>query len=161
MSGIQYEVNPMWKFLRDNFGFGEAFSFFGPYAGASIKVRVIDQFTVESSMDLVLTNTNYVGTHFGGSLYSMCDPFYMFLLMQNLGPDYIVWDKSASIDFLRPGRGLVKATFHVSAEEIESIREIVKEKRKMDWSTDCEILDQEGKSVARLHKVIYVRRAMR
>ncbi|MBL8018418.1 MAG: YiiD C-terminal domain-containing protein [Leptospirales bacterium] len=161
MSGIEYEVNPMWKFLRDNFGFAEAFTFFGPYAGANIKVRVIDQYTVESSMDLVLTNTNYVGTHFGGSLYSMCDPFYMFLLMQNLGPEYIVWDKSASIDFLRPGKGLVKATFHVSAEEIDRIRAVVKEKRKMDWSTDCEILDQEGKQIARLHKVIYVRRGMR
>jgi len=160
MSGNEYNVDPHWKFLHATYGFADAFAFFGPYAGASIKVNVIDKYTVESSMDLVMTNTNYVGTHFGGSLYSMCDPFYMFILMENLGPDYIVWDKSACIDFVKPGRGRVTARFHISPDEIESIKKTVKEKRKTDWETQCEVLDEKNKIVARLKKVLYVRRAI-
>jgi hypothetical protein len=37
------------------------------------------------------------GTHFGGSLYAMCDPFFVFIITMNLGDKYIVWDKSATI----------------------------------------------------------------
>ena len=158
MTGIDYQVNPLWQFLRETYGFEKAFASFGPYAGASIRVEIVDSNTIVSSMDLVMTNTNYVGSHFGGSLYSMCDPFYMFILMENLGPDYIVWDKSASIDFIRPGRGLVRARFHISKEEIEKIRDQVAKNRKMDWTADCEILDESGTVVARVHKVLYVRK---
>jgi hypothetical protein len=64
-------------------------------------------------MGLTRYNRNYVGTQFGGSLYSMVDPFYMLMLMENLGRDYIVWDKAASIDFISPGKGPVYAEFHV------------------------------------------------
>ena len=107
-----------------------------------------------------MTNTNYVGAHFGGSLYSMCDPIYMFLLMEHLGKDYIVWDKSATIHFLRPGRGKVIATFRVSPQEIEDIRSIIKKKRKMDWIRQVKILDEDGNVVAELEKTIYIRRAI-
>ena len=67
-------------------------------------------------------NRNYVGTHFGGSLYAMTDPFYMLMLIQILGPGYIVWDKSASIKFVKPGRGSVTADFHVTNEFVEEIK---------------------------------------
>ncbi len=158
MSRLNYEVSPMWKFLQGHCGMEEAFSVFGPYEGANIKVKRTDPYTLESSMQLVLRNTNYVGTHFGGSLYSMCDPFFMFLLIENLGEGYIVWDKSASIDFLRPGKGLVKAVFHIPPEELRKIKEEVDEKKKMDWSTRCEIIDEEGKQVAEVKKVLYIRK---
>jgi hypothetical protein len=35
-------------------------------------------------------NRNYVGTHFGGNLFAMTDPFWMLLLMHCLGRDYYV-----------------------------------------------------------------------
>jgi len=65
---------------------------------AGIRVRRIsaDFQTIDVEMPLRFWNRNYVGTHFGGSLYSMCDPFFMVMLMENLGPDYIVWDKAAT-----------------------------------------------------------------
>ncbi len=66
-----------------------AFQMFGPYRGAAIFPKIIDRNTVFVTMPLVVLNTNCVGTHFGGSLYSMCDPFYMFLLLENLGTDYV------------------------------------------------------------------------
>lgn len=158
MAGIDFEVNPLWHFLQERYGFEDAFRFFGPYSGASIKVSVVDDFTIESSMDLVMTNTNYVGTHFGGSLYSMCDPFYMFILMKNLGEHYVVWDKAATIRFLRPGRGLVRARFHIPLEEIARIKAEVAKNRKMDWIQTCEVIDSNGKVVASVDKVLYVRR---
>lgn len=157
MAGIEYEVNPLWNFLQGHYGFEAAFKFFGPYAGASIQVKVVDDYTIESSMDLVMTNTNYVGTHFGGSLYSMCDPFYMFILMKNLGPSYVVWDKAATIRFLRPGRGLVRARFHIDPAEIEEIKTRTAASRKMDWTRTCEVVDSAGKVVASVDKVLYVR----
>jgi acyl-coenzyme A thioesterase PaaI-like protein len=86
-------------------------SAYPPYLGAGVRVTSIspDVRTVEVEMPLTPLNRNYVGTHFGGSLYSMCDPFFMLILMENLGPDYVVWDKSATVHFLRPGRGKVRA----------------------------------------------------
>jgi acyl-coenzyme A thioesterase PaaI-like protein len=94
-----------------------------PYLGAGVRVTHIakDLRRFDVSMPLRFYNRNYVGTQFGGSLYSLCDPFYMLMVFDALGDGYVVWDKAASILFVRPGRGRVHATFEVSAEEIKRI----------------------------------------
>ena len=78
-----------------------------PYLGAGIRVVQIsgDFREVIVAMKLRWYNRNYVGTHFGGSLSAMTDPFFMLMLLNILGNDYIVWDQAARIQFLRPGRG--------------------------------------------------------
>src|SRR5690348_6576989 len=98
--------------------------FYPPYLGAGVRVtHVSDDFrTVKVEMPLRFYNKNYVGTHFGGSLYSMCDPFLMLMLIQILGKDYIVWDKAATIRFRKPGKGLVKATFEIPAQRVAEIK---------------------------------------
>lgn len=161
MKPVEYEVHPHWKFLSEYYGMETAFSLFGPYVGAAVKIHILDKNTVESVMELIPTNTNYVGTHFGGSLYSMCDPFFMFILIENLGPDYIVWDKGATIDFVKPGRGTVRARFQISAEEIEDIRKVVKEKRKTEREYLCEVRDEAGTLIAKVKKLLYIRRILR
>lgn len=161
MRKLEQEVFPRWAKLSAEYSFDRAFEHFGPYAGANIKVRTIDEHTVESSMQLVETNTNYVGTHFGGSLYSMCDPFFMFLLMNNLGEGYIVWDKAATIDFIQPGTGTVTARFHIPAEEIERIKTELVIVRKMDRIFMCEVRDEAGEIVARMSKTLYIRKMKR
>ncbi|MBW4935884.1 DUF4442 domain-containing protein [Marinobacter sp. F4206] len=132
---------------------------FGPYLGAGVKVtHIADDFsTATVEMRQHWFNTNYVGTHFGGSLYSMVDPLYMLLLMRRLGNDYIVWDKSASIEFVRPGKGTVTAHFDLTAVRLEEIRRKTEggEKYLPEW--DVEITDESGELVARVHKVLYVR----
>ncbi|MBE7439460.1 MAG: YiiD C-terminal domain-containing protein [Spirochaetales bacterium] len=155
-----FNVFPLWKFLQDEFGFDESFHVFGPFLGASIRPRTIDPCTIEVFMPLVLNNTNYVGTHFGGSLYSMCDPWYMAILIRNLGPDYIVWDKSARIEFVRPGRGTVSAQFHVSPEEMAEIKEIVAKDRKTIRHYNTRVVDENNQVVALVEKEIYIRRKM-
>jgi acyl-coenzyme A thioesterase PaaI-like protein len=135
-------------------------NWYPPYLGAGIKVTdANDTLTrFEVSMKQTRWNTNIVGVHFGGSLYSMCDPFFMWILMENLGKDYVVWDKAASIRFRRPGRGTVKATFEISPEVIQAIREEIDQVGKKDYHFHAVITDETGTIVAEVEKVVYVRK---
>lgn len=160
MKEPQYGVNPLWKFLTENYEIGETFSLFGPYNGANIKISEgpYPGKSIVSSMELIPGNLNYVGTHFGGSLYSMCDPFFMLLLIRALGDGYIVWDKSATIDFLKPGYGKVSAMFYIPDEEIENIKKELDAKRKMDKEYFVDVKDENGQIVARVKKILYIRK---
>ena len=130
-----------------------------PYIGAGVRVKASpDLRTVEVRMRLRWWNRNYVGTHFGGSLYTMCDPFFMLILMEALGRGYVVWDKTATIRFRRPGRGLVKATFHIPQENIDEIRAAADAGGKVEPVFTVEVMDEEGKIVAEVEKLLYVRR---
>jgi acyl-coenzyme A thioesterase PaaI-like protein len=91
-------------------------NFYPSLMGAGIRSRSIDERTVAVEMKLNIFNRNIVGVHFGGSLYAMCDPWFMLILMRLLGDHYTVWDKAASIQFRRPGRGTVKARFQIPRE---------------------------------------------
>lgn len=113
---------------------------------------------IEVEMKLRFWNRNYVGTHYGGSLYSMCDPFFMLILMRKLGKDYIVWDKSAQIKFVKPGSGKVKARFHVPDEKIQSIKEELEAKKKADYEFEVSVTDEQNNIVAEVKKLIYVRK---
>ena len=98
--------------------------FWPPYLGAGIDIRSYDRpfNNIVVGMKLRRRNVHYVGTHFGGNLYSMCDPWFMFILMKHLGADCIIWDRSATIDFIKPGTGLVTARFAISMSRIADIR---------------------------------------
>ena len=134
-----------------------------PYLGAGVRVtRMSDDFhDVEVEMPLRFYNRNYVGTHFGGSLYSMVDPFYMLMLMNILGPDYIVWDKAASIRFKKPGKGVMKASFHLSEEKISEIRAAADTQPKVEPQFQVIVKDAEGNVVAEVDKLLYVKKKTR
>jgi len=138
-------------------------SFYPPYLGAGIRVSHIGEGyrTFVVRMKLSFFNRNYVGTHFGGSLYSMCDPFYMLILIENLGRGYEVWDKSASIRFRRPGRGTVTARFHLSEEEIEEIRQTADREGKAEPRLSVDVVDEQGEVVAQVEKLLHVRKKER
>ncbi|MCW2924679.1 MAG: hypothetical protein JWM98_2083 [Thermoleophilia bacterium] len=100
---------------------------------------------------------NYVGTTFGGSLYGVVDPFFMLMLIQRLGPEYVVWDKAASIRFLRPGRTTLHATFTVDDAEVDAIRAAVADGGgRVDRTYEVELVDVNGLAHARVEKVLYV-----
>src|SRR5690606_41168352 len=98
--------------LRQKF-LEKAIRFYGPFLGAAVRPGEIskDYRYVKVEMGLTFYNRNYMGTQFGGSLYSMVDPWYMLMLMKNRGPGYIVWDKAATISFRQRGQGRVSAEF--------------------------------------------------
>ena len=135
-------------------------NWYRPYKGAGIKIRhLADDFssaTVE--MPLRRFNKNYVGVHFGGSLYSMVDPFHMLLVMNQLGSDYVVWDIEATIKFIAPGRGTVTAHFEISKEELEDIRDNTKNNEKYLPTFNVNILAEDGTVVAQAQKTLYVRK---
>ena len=133
---------------------------YGPYLGAGVRVRhIADDFSeIKVAMPLRWYNRNYVGTHFGGSLYSMTDPFFMLMLIQRLGPDYIVWDKAANIEFLRPGRGCVQATLSLDDERLEEVRANINGTQPYTPTWPVDVVDEQGKLVARVQKTLYVRR---
>ena len=132
---------------------------FPPYLGAGIRVTGYDEshtwFDVE--MDLTPWNKNYVGVHFGGSLYSMCDPFFMMILMHNLGNDYVVWDRAAEIQFKRPGQTKVHARFELSPERIAELAAEAKENRVIQPVFRVDVLDTTNRAVARVSKTIYIK----
>lgn len=136
------------------------FNIYPPYVGAGIRVDEIadDYRSMRVSMKLRVFNRNYVGTHFGGSLYSMVDPHLMLLLMNRLGGDYVVWDQAATIRFLKPGRGTVRAHFTVSDAEVRAIEEATAQGAAHRPTWDVDIVDAEGDVVASVHKTLYVRR---
>ena len=131
-----------------------------PFLGAGIRViEVSDDITsVKVQMKLKSMNKNYVGTHFGGSLYSMTDPFYMLMLIHNLGKDYVVWDKGASINFKKPARGKVVATFCLTKEKIEEIKSLADNNPKVEPKFMVHILNTSGEVVAEVEKLLYVKR---
>jgi acyl-coenzyme A thioesterase PaaI-like protein len=130
-----------------------------PFLGAGIRVRRIAEDWTEAVVELRqgLLNRNYVGTHYGGSLFSMTDPFYALMLMHLLGERYLVWDQSASIEFVAPGRGTVRAVFKLSRERVEAIRAQAESGAKVLPEFDVEIRDGDGALVARVRKTVYVR----
>jgi acyl-coenzyme A thioesterase PaaI-like protein len=130
-----------------------------PYLGAGVRVRAsADLRTFDVRMTLRWWNRNYVGTHFGGSLYTMCDPFYMLILFEQLGRDYIVWDKAATIRFRRPGKGTVRALFQIPPERIDEIRAAADRDGKVEPVFTVEVRDEKGDLVAEVEKLLYVRR---
>jgi len=130
-----------------------------PYLGAGIRVRATpDLCAFDVRMKLHWWNRNYVGTHFGGSLYSMCDPYFMLILIEQLGRGYVVWDKAATIRFRRPGKGTMHATFHVPPEKVEEIRAAADRGGKVEPVFTVEVRDGEGNLVAEVEKLLYVRR---
>lgn len=135
-------------------------NFWPPYLGAGIRVTEIapDYRRVCVEMRLRFWNKNYVGTHYGGSLYSMCDPFFMLILIENLGRDYIVWDKAASIRFKKPGKGRVRAEFSISNETIDEIKKTLQNGGKMERNFLAQVIDEQGDCVAEVDKLLYIRR---
>jgi acyl-coenzyme A thioesterase PaaI-like protein len=136
------------------------FNLWGPLLGAGIRMdRVSSNYReIDVSMTLHFWNRNYVGTHYGGSLYSMTDPFYAVMLIENLGPDYIVWDKAANIRFLRPGRGRVFAEFRLTEEMLNDIRQQANNGKSVEPEFAVQVLNEEGLVVADVQKTLYVRR---
>lgn len=131
-----------------------------PYLGAGIQVTHIsdDYRIIDVQMKLRWYNRNYVGTHFGGSLFAMTDPFYMLALMNILGNQYLVWDKGADIDFIKPGAGTVFVKFEVTESMLQDIYQHTDSGDKYIPTYPVTIIDEQGETVAKVNKRIYIRR---
>src|SRR6516225_169831 len=136
------------------------FNFWPPFRAAGIRVREIApdfrSATVELRMKLL--NRNYVGTHFGGSLFSMTDPFFMILMMKNLGPEYVGWDNQGTVRFLKPARGTVTARFRIPEERVDEARRATANGEKFEPVFRVDIVDEQGVTVADVEKTLHIRK---
>ncbi len=146
-------MNSFWLRLRERL-----INFYPPLLGAGIRSRTIDELTIHVEMKLTALNRNIVGVHFGGSLYAMCDPWFMLIMMRALGPDYIVWDKAASIKFVSPGRGTVNAIFQIPQERVNEIRAAADRGEKIEPTFSVDVLGEQGQVIAHVEKLLYVRK---
>jgi hypothetical protein len=106
-------------------------------------------------------NRNYVKTHFGGSLYAMTDPFFMLMLIHILGKEFVVWDKAAHIDFVKPSAGTVTARFLIKEGQIEDIINSTSGGQKYFPEFSVDIVNEAGDKVAHVAKTLYIRRRVR
>jgi acyl-coenzyme A thioesterase PaaI-like protein len=149
-------VNSRWQRLRLRL----LLSLYPPYLGAGVRVSHVasDFRSIEVRMGLHWWNKNYVGTHFGGSLFAMADPFFMIMLIELLGPGYVVWDKAGTVRFRRPGRGTVRARFEIPPGRVDEIRRAVDSGARVEPTFAVAIVDEQGEVVAEIEKLLSVRK---
>jgi len=113
---------------------------------------------VDCDLTLRWYNRNYVGTHFGGSLFAMTDAFYMLMLMAILGKDYYVWDQKATIEFISPGRGVVNCKFRITEAVLAEIYAKTESGEKYLPEFVVDITNAQNELVARVTKTLYIRK---
>lgn len=131
-----------------------------PFLFSGVRIKHISPDFRHARIKLVKTpfNTNYFGTQFGGSMFSMVDPFWVFMVYRNLGPGYVVWDRRGEIDFESPGRTALHAEMTLNQETITELRERADSgERVLHWF-ELELLDDSRAVVAKVRKQVYVRR---
>ena len=143
-----------------SWGFRNGLNVWPCYWGTGGKVTYLSGDWREARVSLRLSprTRNYVGTIFGGSLYGAVDPIYMLMLLKILGPEYVVWDKSAAIRFKKPGKGKLEAHFLLTEEEIAGIREAAAREKSIDRVYTVEFKDAAGTVYASIEKTIYIKR---
>ena len=135
-------------------------SLWPPFLFSGIRVKILskDFRHIRTTLKLRFYTANFVGTQFGGSLFAMTDPPYMIMLIKNLGPQYSIWDKSATIRYLKPGRTHVTAEFILTEDDLNEIRTQLQDKDRIIWERTVQIKDLNGEVVAEVDKVISIKK---
>ncbi len=158
---IETNPDPLWKFFGTFLKPEIFFSIYPPFLAMGIRVTSVshDYRSMRVELKLNFINKNYVGTHFGGALFSMTDPFYMLMLLKNLGENYIVWDKKASIDFIKATKEDVFAEFLLSEDDINHIIKELEFKKSIEKEFFVEVRENKtNQTIAKVHKILYIRK---
>lgn len=136
------------------------FNLYPAYRLGGGKVRYIrsDWQEIRATVPLSWRTRNYVGTIFGGSMYAAVDPLYMMMLIKCLGEEYTVWDRSARIEFVKPGESTLYARCTIPDEELRTIRRRLEEESSLDRTYEVDLVDADGTVRATVEKTVYVRR---
>ncbi len=128
------------------------------FAGVRVRHLSDDFQTAKVELRLGLLNRNYVGTAFGGTLYAMTDPFFMIMMLRQLGPGFVVWDRAGAVRYLKPGRGVITADFALPETEVERVRAALQNSNKLDQMYSVDLRDAQGELVAQVEKTLYIRK---
>lgn len=124
--------------------------------GAKITYLATDFKEIHIKLPLSWRTRNYVGTIFGGSMFSATDVLYFLLVLKNLGEDYIVWDKASCIRFKKPGKGTLYTKAVLSDEEIELMKTELLNTDKIDRVYFLDLIDETGDICASIEKTIHI-----
>ncbi|RKF03038.1 acyl-coenzyme A thioesterase PaaI-like protein [Tenacibaculum lutimaris] len=147
------------KFFKKSTIFKYGFNLSPMYKRSTGKIIYVsdDLLNVKVKIPVSYKNKNYVGSIFGGSLFSATDPIYMIQLINILGNDYVVWDKSSSIKFIKPVYEDGFIDFIFSTDEIEEIKKRVEVEKKIDLIKELEIVSKDKSTVfTKIDKTIYI-----
>ena len=147
------------KFLSKAKLFKIGFNLSPMYRRSTAKIDHVsaDLMNVRVKLPISYKNRNYVNSIFGGSMFSAVDPIPMVQLMNLIGEDYVVWDKSAQISFKRPAKENLYADFNYSQEELEEITSRVKKENEIEIIKTSLLTNRGGDKVyCEVHKTIYV-----
>ncbi|CAM3497514.1 DUF4442 domain-containing protein [Flavobacterium gelidilacus] len=146
------------KFFKQATLFKTMFNLSPMYKRSCGKITFVsdDLFLVKVKIKLSYKNRNYVGSMFGGSLFSATDPIYMIQLMHILGNDYVVWDKSSEIRFKKPAYENAYVVFEFSKEEIDTIIRQVALNQEFNYTKNLIITDKNGAVFTDLNKTLYI-----
>lgn len=153
-------TTPFGKLVKDTRVYRHGMNLWPPFWGAGVHIAEIapDWSKVVVQLRWRRTTRNAVGTQFGGSVFAMTDPFWMIMLLHELGRDHVVWDKAAEIDFVNPGRTRLTATFEIGPAVIDEIRTAAADNSKVLRWFDLDVVDDDGTVVAHIRKQVYIRR---
>ena len=145
-----------WKSRLERWGF----NLFPAVLATGMRITYIasDHREVRIRLPLSWRTRNYVGTIFGGSIYAATDPIYAVMLMKLLGPNFVVWDKAANIQFKKPGRSTLYANFKLEESELETIRLALETQPSVNRVYTVDLADKTGLVCATVEKTLYVRR---
>lgn len=136
------------------------YNFIPAYRGTGGRITFIaDDFTeIRVRLPLNWRTRNYVGTIFGGSMFGAVDPLYMVMLIRTLGPGYVVWDKSASIRFRKPGRAQLRARCVLTENDLAEIRDKLESTESIERSFTIDLTDEKGEVCATVTKLIHIKK---
>lgn len=134
------------------------FNFFPAYRRTGARIFFIsDDFReVHIKLSLSWKTRNYVGSVFGGCIYGALDPIYMVQLINLLGSNYVVWDKSAAVRFIKPVKRTVYSRFLITDEILEKIIAAVESRKKCEMDFVSRFEDEEGTVYAEVTKTLYI-----
>jgi acyl-coenzyme A thioesterase PaaI-like protein len=157
---MSQEKHPLQAVMTSHAGMRRMLNLWPPFLFSGISVREIskDFRLAKVRLKKRRLTSNYVGTLFGGSLFAMTDPFYMVMILKNLGSGYIVWDKRSEIEYVAPGKSTVFAEFEVKESDLNEIKQEVAVAGKFLKWFEVDIKTSDGTVVAIVKKQIYIRK---
>ena len=116
-----------------------------------------DLLNVRIKLPISYKNRNYVNSIFGGSMFAAVDPIPMVQLINLLDDSYVVWDKSAEIQFKKPAREHLYADFNYSIEELDSIKNKVNQENEIEIIKDTALTNKDRTiTYCKVQKTIYI-----
>ncbi|MGH9650515.1 MAG: PaaI family thioesterase [Terriglobales bacterium] len=136
------------------------FNWYPAYRRTGARIVYLSEDLMEARVRLPLNRAtrNVHGGIFGGAMYAAVDPLQAVMLATHLGPDYLVWTKTAKIEFRRQARSGLLAHARIHRSELEEIRTALTRASKLDRDFQLSFADTGGQTVAHFTLTIHIRR---